>query len=184
MSVNPQAPPRGGGRGAPRTDRRTGPEPEPKTNSYLQPGKIVVGRGPAAVKTVLGSCVAVCLWDPGKEIGGMNHYLLPLRATRSTGTPRFGEIAIMTLLDELQKLGARPGALRARVYGGACVVATLRNSSAGVGPRNIELAERVLAKLNIPILSKDVGGRTGRRVVFRLGDGAVWVRQLVRGGRR
>ncbi|MDF1562895.1 MAG: chemotaxis protein CheD [Deltaproteobacteria bacterium] len=166
------------------TTTRGNREPgEPKTGAYLQPGRIFVGRGEEAVKTVLGSCVAVCLWDAERAIGGMNHYLLPLRARGSRSSARFGEVAIQQLLEELERRGARRNGLRARVYGGACVVDSLRRSGGGVGPRNIEVAERLLDHLGIPIVARDVGGRAGRRVVFRVGDGEVWMRHLQRGRR-
>jgi len=159
-------------------------ETEPETRSYLQPGKLFVGRGQVSVKTVLGSCVAVCIWDGERAVGGMNHYLLPLRTSQANGAARFGEIAIRSLLSELERLGARQAALKARVYGGACVVDSLRKRGAGIGPRNIELAIRMLGALRIPIVSQDVGGRVGRRVVFRVGDGAVWTRYLDEGRKR
>ena len=29
------------------------------------------------LSTILGSCVAVCMYDPVQNVGGLNHYLLP-----------------------------------------------------------------------------------------------------------
>jgi len=65
---------------------------------YLQPGQLYASAQPSAVTTVLGSCVAICLWDPLTSVGGMNHYLLPFFAGAGRGTPRFGNVAMAQLL--------------------------------------------------------------------------------------
>ena len=87
---------------------------------YLQPGQLVVSVMPAAITTILGSCVAVCLWEPHRGIGGMNHFMLPMAAGNgSASSPRFGPAAMEQLLTQVREAGARPPLLRARIYGGA-----------------------------------------------------------------
>src|SRR5574340_442269 len=112
---------------------------------FLYPGMIYASRDRCAVTAVLGSCVAVCLWDPHAGAGGMNHYLLPLWNGEGLATPRYGNIAIAMLIERLLALGCLRTSLAAKVFGGANV---LGNSSGflNVGERNIALAESALAE--------------------------------------
>ncbi|HEY0787023.1 MAG TPA: chemotaxis protein CheD, partial [Thermoanaerobaculia bacterium] len=102
---------------------------------YLQPGQWVAMATPATITTILGSCVAVCLWEPQLRIGGMNHFMLPYETGRVTGSPRFGDVAIRQLLTKLVALGARPSALEATVVGGACVMEVFRRDGDHIGAR-------------------------------------------------
>ena len=61
---------------------------------YLYPSALFAERTPFLVDTILGSCVAVCLYDEHKKIGGINHYMLPLWNGDGLATPKFGNIAI------------------------------------------------------------------------------------------
>ena len=69
-----------------------------RTQVYLHAGQIAVASEPAAITTILGSCVAVCLRDPDSRVGGMNHFLLPHHVERER-SPRFGSCAIPALID-------------------------------------------------------------------------------------
>lgn len=127
--------------------------------------------------TVLGSCVSVCLFDPATGVGGMNHYLLALSVQRERSA-RFGNVAMAILLDEVFRLGALRGQLRAKVFGGAHALdAPLRNGRS-LGQENVELALRTLAAEGIPVVGGDVGGKRGRRILFHPDDGSAWVRTL------
>lgn len=156
-----------------------GPAPRPsdprRASVYLHAGQLYASAKPASVVTVLGSCVAVCLFDPRARVGGMNHYLLPLEPTRE-GSTRFGNVALRKLLDEVLALGARRGELRAKVFGGASVVRVLEGRT--LGADNSELAFRLLRDAEIPVVEQDVGGRGGRKLVFHTDDGSAWVRHL------
>jgi chemotaxis protein CheD len=143
---------------------------------YLHPGHLVASSEPCCVTTILGSCVAVCLWDPHVGVGGMNHFLLPYSARPESASPRFGSVAMAQLLQEVLRLGARAGRLRAKVFGGGCVVEALRRQSNGLGAQNVEVALRFLRTLAIPVMSEDVGGDRGRKIAFRTADGASQVR--------
>lgn len=153
---------------------------------YLHPGQLVVSSEPCAVTTILGSCVAACLWDAEAGIGGVNHFLLPHFAGPGSSSPRFGSVAMAQLVEELLRLGARAQRLRGKVFGGGCVVEALRRQSHSLGTQNVEVALRFLRKLAIPVVSEDVGGDRGRKLVFRTTDGTSEVRLLSGGsdGRR
>ena len=144
---------------------------------HLLPGRVFASAEPISVVTILGSCVAVCLFDPAAKVGGMNHYLLPLSVQRER-SPRFGNVALALLLDQVLERGARKGSLRAKVFGGAGVLDGFQQGGRSLGRDNVELALRTLEAEGIPVLDGDVGGRRGRRLVFHVDDGSAWVKPL------
>lgn len=144
---------------------------------YLHPGQLLASAEPLTISTVLGSCVAVCLWDPQARVGGMNHFLLPAGDPAESST-RYAEPAIDELLARLRALGSRNGGLNARLFGGACVLEAFRRREGQLGTRNVEVARARLLARGVPIVAEDVGGDRGRRLVFSLLDGRAMVRVL------
>ena len=145
----------------------------PELTDYLYPGQLFVSPEPSAVMTVLGSCVAVCLWDTEARVGGMNHYVLPQGIGRGMSALRYGSLAIPELIRRILAIGALPSRTRAKVFGGAC----LNGGSADrLSAENIEIARACLAQAQIPIVAEDVGGHAGRTLVLRIPDGDVWVK--------
>ncbi|HEY5998058.1 MAG TPA: chemotaxis protein CheD [bacterium] len=143
----------------------------------LLPGMIRAGRGEGLVRTVLGSCVSVCLWDPAIGAGGMNHYLLPLWNGEGLPSPRYGNVAIPRLIERVLELGCRRDRLVAKVFGGGAVL----DISVGlfpVGERNASLALEQLGAERIPVVARDVGGEWTRTIVFNHGTGVVRLRRL------
>ena len=145
---------------------------------YLHPGQLFASRNSHAVTTILGSCVAVCLWDPLRKIGGINHFLLPAFTGDGVASPRFGNIAIAELLEQLTALGCRKRDLQAKLFGGACVIAAFRNRTNHLGWENIQSAEKILGHEEIPVVGKDTGGDKGRKLIFHTDDGSAWVKRL------
>lgn len=135
---------------------------------FLLPGTIFVSQEEAEITTILGSCVAVCLWDPITNIGGMNHYLLPLWNGEGLPTPKYGNVAIPKLIQKMRELGANMSTLQAKVFGGAAVleVVNQRSSILNVGQRNIEIAFEELEKNRIKIVNYDVAGELGRKIIM------------------
>lgn len=142
---------------------------------YLFPGTIFVHKEQHLVTTVLGSCVAVCIWHPRAEVGGINHYLLPLWNGEGLPTPKYGNIAISRLIDKVRNL-AGSGDLVAKVFGGASMWSRAEGALA-VGERNVELALRSLEEEKIKIVSQDVYGEMGRKVIFDTKTGNVLLRR-------
>ena len=118
--------------------------------------------------TVLGSCVAVCLHDPVRAIGGMNHFLLPFGQEEGANRPvRYGLFAMEMLINDLLKAGARKSRLEAKLFGGARISAELRD----IGQANSVFAREYLATEGIQCLGESLGGQNARRVVFRPATG-------------
>ena len=145
---------------------------------YLHPGQLAVSSESGVLTTVLGSCVSICLWDRVRRVGGMNHFLLPFRAGEAQASTRFGNVATYRLLSELAALGCEREDLRAKVFGGACVLEAFRHEEHNLGQQNVELARRLLKEADIPVIAEDVGGRRGRRLIFNTDDGGVLSRLL------
>jgi len=54
-------------------------EAPPQNNKvYLHSGQSHVTTSPTTITTIVGSCIAVFLWDSRFGIGGATHYLLPM----------------------------------------------------------------------------------------------------------
>jgi len=142
---------------------------------YLYPGALFAHREPHLVTTVLGSCVSVCLWDSAARVGGINHYLLPLWNGDGLPTPKYGNIAIVKLIEKIRALGAE-GRLVAKVFGGASMWENTEGLLA-IGQRNIELANDLLDQHRIPVVGRDLGGPAGRKIIFNTGDGTVLLKR-------
>jgi len=152
------------------------PDVGKRAQVYLHAGQLFTASTPTAITTVLGSCVAVCLYDPAAKVGGMNHFLLPLHVDRER-SPRFGTVAVPQLVDAVVRAGGSRQALVAKVFGGASVIAAMAHGRR-LGDENVRLALRLLEDSRIPVLDHDVGGSRGRKVVFFADEGTAWVRQL------
>jgi chemotaxis protein CheD len=141
-------------------------------------GGIRASKEPLVIDTVLGSCIAACLYDPEARIGGMNHFMLPegidLKNPNST---RYGVHAMELLISDLMKLGAERSRFRAKIFGGGHVL-KIRESVKGVPQRNIEFVRRFLQGEQIPVVKEDLGGYQPRRVLFHTDSNKVFMKYL------
>jgi len=139
---------------------------------FLFPATLFVSKPPFRVGTILGSCVAVCLFDPVLQIGGINHFMLPLWNGQGLPSPKYGNIAIEKLLEKMYSLGSQKINLRAKVFGGGEVIdANIKQFA--IGARNIQIALEMLEEFKIPIIAQCVGGKLGRKIEFNTGTGQV-----------
>lgn len=146
---------------------------------YLHSGKLHVSTRPCRVSTILGSCVAVAVFDPTTGIGGLNHFLLPQGAPGSAAqAARFGNLAVPQLVEAVLAAGARRSSLQAKLFGGACVLAAFKKPGGHLGTRNVEVAREALKAEGIPVVAEDVEGSSGRKLIFQTHDGVAWVRSL------
>lgn len=143
---------------------------------FLGPGEIHASAEPTQVSTILGSCVAVCLWDPVLRAGGMNHIVLA-RGGATSGNLRYGDAAITALLAAMVGLGAPPRRLMAKVFGGGAVL-PLVESPRSIGMENVRAALSELRRHRIPVIAESVGGCRGMLVRFDTGTGEVLLRRL------
>ncbi|RZI44059.1 chemotaxis protein CheD [Herbaspirillum sp. HC18] len=148
---------------------------------FLQPGEYFVGDARHTLRTLLGSCVSVTLWHPRKKIGAMSHFLLPARE-RIRETPlegRYGDEALMLMLRDLQRAGVKPPECQAKIFGGANMfTGEARQLSSAIGHRNGMAARKLLQSHRIRIVSEHLFGVGHRQIIFDIGTGDVWSRQV------
>jgi len=142
-------------------------------------GGLYASRNPVIIETVLGSCVAVCLYDEEAKIGGMNHILLPGKADmrRFDTAARYGINAMELLINRIMALGGCRDRIVAKVFGGAHVLPSisLRN---GMGAKNAEFVLEFLELEDFTVVSSDLGGHDTRRVYFHTDSGDVFLKRI------
>ncbi|MGQ9724294.1 MAG: chemoreceptor glutamine deamidase CheD [Tepidimonas sp.] len=138
------------------------------------PGEYFVSDEDVLIMTVLGSCIAACIWDSRQRIGGMNHFMLPDGGADTTG--RYGSYAMELLINEMIKRGATREYMQAKVFGGGAVIAGM--TSMNVGERNTQFVLDYLSTERIPVVSKDVMDIYPRKVVFFPVTGKAMVKRL------
>lgn len=139
---------------------------------FLFPSNIHVSGNETNIMTILGSCVAVCIWDSVSGVGGMNHFMLPLWNGRGLASPKYGNIAIKKLIQKLENTGAKANRMQAKIFGGGEVIETKTNSFR-IGQRNVAIAIELLEEYRIPIISSSTEGKLGRKIIFNTQSGKV-----------
>ena len=139
-------------------------------------GDVHAAYEPTLMKTLLGSCISVCLYDPLRRVGGMNHFMLPQSPGVDGASPRFGIPAMENLIAGLIDLGASPRRLVAKMFGGAHVL-DIDEPLVTVPQQNIEFARGRLASCGIPVVGEDVGGVIARHLHFHSDTGRVFIKR-------
>lgn len=146
----------------------------------ILPGEYFVTADGIMIVTVLGSCVSVCLRDPVRCVGGMNHFLLPNEGgpdnSAWSDSARYGVYAMEILINHLIKLGAKRSSLEAKVFGGGNVLRGLTSNT--VGERNCEFVLEFLRIEQIPVVASDLLDQYPRKVYFFPSSGKVMVRKI------
>ena len=137
------------------------------------PGEYFVATEEIPIMTTLGSCIAACLWDRQRRIGGLNHFMLP-EGDGESG--RYGSYAMELLINEMMKRGASRSGLEAKVFGGGQVIAGM--STMNVGERNTAFVLDYLKTERIPVISRDVLDVFPRKVCFLPESGRALVKRL------
>lgn len=131
--------------------------------------------------TLLGSCVAVCLFDPVMRIGGINHFMLPDMARSKHGdvdSLLSGNYAMEALLNALLVRGAKKPRLQAKAFGGGTIIDT-DGGSLSIGMRNASFTKEWLQRENIPLQSSDFLGPWSRKIVFLPTTGDAFCKRMV-----
>jgi chemotaxis protein CheD len=136
-------------------------------------GGIAVAKGNGRLRTLLGSCIGLVLYDRRRTVGGLAHVVLP--KSRGTDDPpgKFMDTAIPALIREMEVIGGRPLKPEARIAGGANMFATSVTNT--VGRQNIEACEQLLGEFGIPLVGRHCGGQQGRRMVLDTSTGVVTI---------
>jgi len=143
----------------------------------IKSGEIFISAEPTIVRTVLGSCVAACVFDPESHVGGMNHFMLPAGSGADWGPNRYGSHAMKALVSGLLKEGADRARLRAKIFGGAHVL-RYASASRAIPDDNVAFVRAFLAAERIPIISERVGGDLPLIVRFESHTGRAFIRSV------
>jgi chemotaxis protein CheD len=135
-------------------------------------GDVHVSNNPEVLTTLLGSCIAACVYDEKVGWGGMNHFLLP--EAESLSHPRFGVHAMELLVNRLLARGSRRKDLRYKVFGGSNLLDGLPN----IGTKNCHFIDQYLESENCEVTARDLGGQHARRIEFKPTTGLVRVKKL------
>ena len=154
---------------------------------FLQPGEFYFGEGKTRIRTLLGSCVAVTLWHPKLQVGGMCHYMLPRRPRRKGWETepmdgRYAEDAMKMFLREIQRSRARACEFQVKLFGGGNMFRATTHALAGrptIAEANVEFGRAAIAQWGFRLSAEDLGGRGHRNVILDVWSGDVWVRQTV-----
>lgn len=151
---------------------------------FIKIAEIKVIRGPGILKTVVGSCIALCIWDKEEKIGGMVHIMMPRVNNSKTSFPRgkYADTAVHALYKEMISRNCEQKHLIASVIGGASLFNSklVNNGSKSIGIDNYETVMKQLYLHRISVNTEDVGGNSGRRVLFDCSNGEVIVTMLNR----
>lgn len=156
---------------------------------FLHPGEWVVCDGGERIHTLLGSCVAVTVFDAATGVGGMCHFVLPHRgmapavdlSARPDGllSGKFGDEAIELLVRSLRVRGIPLQRCECKLFGGSNVLSTSSGRAmSDVGERNIDSAITQLDDRDAAIAVAHVGEAGHRRLIFLSGEGAVLVKHV------
>ena len=138
---------------------------------------IAVSVSPNILRTILGSCVGICIYDPQKKIGGLSHIMLPTSKRSSSNFKKYADTAIPLMIEEMLKLGSDQSRMTVKLAGGATMFKYAENSVIGdIGQNNLTSVREVLADLKIPVLAEDVGGDRGRTIDFYLETGELKIK--------
>ncbi len=139
------------------------------------PGEYFVHDEDILIMTTLGSCIAACLWDRERKLGGMNHFMLP-DGEAGADSGRYGSFAMELLINEMIKRGCNRTTMEAKVFGGGAVISGM--NSINVGERNTAFVLDYLRTERISVVSKDVMDIYPRKVCFLPASGKAMVKKL------
>ncbi|NQT24966.1 chemotaxis protein CheD [candidate division KSB1 bacterium] len=141
--------------------------------------EIQVEKEPIVLKTVVGSCIALCLWDPKVRIGGMAHIVMP-KKNGDVDAPigKYADTGVRSLLKQMTQNGANISRLHAMCIGGASMFMQSGKNGSSIGSRNVEAVKQELQVLGIEITTEAVGGIMGRKVSMNCNDGSITITTL------
>jgi chemotaxis protein CheD len=149
---------------------------------FLRPGEIVIAELPSVVTTLLGSCVAVTLFNARLKLGAICHAVLP--SCRREGVcdncqepGKYVPCAISSMLQAMAEHGVTRGEIEAKIFGGSDMFDS-QGRSLSVGSQNAEMALRLVEKESLTLVTQDLGGRLGRKIVFHTATGEVLLKRL------
>ena len=151
---------------------------------FLNPGEFYFGDKDTRIRTILGSCVAITLWHSYLKIGGMCHYMLPVRDSRNGNTEldgRYADDAMTLFMRELNKTASQPINYEVKMFGGGDQFPEFANGELINLPAiNIQIGRNLLKQHGFSIKAEHIGGTGHRNVIFDFWSGEVWIQHVAK----
>lgn len=155
---------------------------------HLSPGHLIVTGEPRVVTTVLGSCVAVTLYDPVTSLAGICHAMLAKPqhtvAAEVEGNLRYRYAcyAVPALIAAFRRAGVPFDRVQVKLFGGGNVIQqACPSSTPSIGSANVEASREILLRASLQVAAESTGGDRGRKLVFNTANGEVLLKYLRRG---
>jgi chemotaxis protein CheD len=143
---------------------------------FLRPGEFYFGDADTQIRTILGSCVAITLWHPKRQIGGMCHYMLsnPRKLNLARLDGRYAEDAMHLFLEALARTKTLPREYQVKMFGGGNMFPTLNTKEENnIGQRNLIIGQELLQANGFYVHTTHLGGVGYRRIIFNMRNGEV-----------
>lgn len=158
---------------------------------YLKPGEMFMMEKPALISTVLGSCIAVTLYNKRLGFAGICHALLPHckrknyrnkiedllddECHKCSEAFKYADCSVSMMAEAFFRFGITPEETEVRLFGGATMMSNPKQSegNTAVGHQNVTIARKVIADCRLVLASFDVGGTVGRKIIFNTKTGEV-----------
>lgn len=162
-------------------------------NVFLLPGQLVFTREPQRITTILGSCVTVTMFDPRYRTAAMCHAMLPhppaanrMSSKRLTDPFRYVSEALPAMVAYFKKAGSLPAMIDVKIFGGARVLHLSGSRQGGcadgtaepIGDANVRFARALLQDASFSVTASNVGGTSGRKIIFETYTGEMLHRFL------
>ena len=155
-----------------------------KFNMYaanVVPGEFYITDQEECIKTTLGSCISCCVRDKVNGIGGLNHFMLPQSNDNSNAREAdiFGKEgcwAMEFLVNGILLNGGERRNLEVKIFGGAQLIAGLRNAQ--VGEKNIRFIKDYIKREMLNCVAEDIGGDCARTIYYFPQTGKVKLNRL------
>lgn len=147
---------------------------------FLQPGEWCLADQDYRIRTLLGSCVSVTCWHSASKTGGMTHFLLPSAHGRQKAEDvgRYADTALDAMLQQFRQQGIPISELQLKLFGGGCMFSGQDISARQIGQQNISAARQFVKRHGGKFTAEHVGGQGHRNLIFEIGTGHVWLRQV------
>jgi chemotaxis protein CheD len=146
---------------------------------FLKPGDLYISDIPTMVSTILGSCIAVTVFNKRLKTGGICHAMLPKSPYAEEHRAfRYVDSSILYMLSKFEMMGIRKDEMEIKLLGGADVIDRMNEDTASIGQKNIEIALEIIRDEDLQLTISDVGGKMGRKVHFYTHTGKVLLKRI------
>ena len=145
---------------------------------YLKPGELIVSEEPVMISTVLGSCISVTMFHPRTSVAAICHGMQPNGGNGDSF--KYVDIAIRYMVRYFRRLEISRSEMQVKLFGGADmfnnVQPGVRNLT--VGWQNVSVATCCLKEYGLVPTTTDVGGKRGRKLIFKTDTGVVFIKKM------